>query len=171
MCHRYPLVVVGVCCGRPGPQSQLPQPERRSAASRCRGSFSSFYCRPERRHLSCSLRQPRFVALSATHGPQQPWRTCRPKQREWGPFPRHAWPTSPTSFITYPLAEGRDDRSIGDARYSTLHLGEAGDKCPESFSGLLPHCVEVGLHAVLLVSTGEVRNEPRTELFPGVDRP
>ena len=74
-------------------------------------------------------------------------------------------------FITHSLAEGRDDRSIGDARYSTLHLGEAGDKCPESFSGLLPHCVEVGLHAVLLVSTGEVRNEPRTELFPGVDRP
>jgi hypothetical protein len=29
--------------------------------------------------------------------------------------------------------------------------------------------VQVGLHVVLLVSTGEVRNEPRTELFPGVD--
>jgi hypothetical protein len=74
-------------------------------------------------------------------------------------------------FITYPLAEGRDDRSIGDARYSTLHLGEAGDKCPESFSGLLLHCMEVGLHAVLLVSTSEVRNEPCVEIFPGVDRP
>jgi hypothetical protein len=72
-------------------------------------------------------------------------------------------------FITYPLAEGRDDRSIGDTRYSTSHLGEAGDKCPESFSGLLPYYVQVGLHVVLLVSTGEVRNEPRTELFPGVD--
>jgi hypothetical protein len=73
-------------------------------------------------------------------------------------------------FITHSLAEGRDDRSIGDARYSTPHLGEPGDKRPESFFGLLPHCVEVGLHAVLLVSAGEVRCEPRTELFPGVDR-
>jgi hypothetical protein len=59
-------------------------------------------------------------------------------------------------FITYPLAEGCDDRSIKDTRYSTSHLGEAGDKCPESFSGLLPYCVQVGL-------------EPRVELFLGVD--
>jgi hypothetical protein len=29
--------------------------------------------------------------------------------------------------------------------------------------------MEVGLHAVLLVSTGEVRNEPHAELFLGVD--
>jgi hypothetical protein len=36
--------------------------------------------------------------------------------------------------------------------------------------GLLSHCVEVGLHAMLLVSAGEVRYEPRVELFPGVDR-
>jgi hypothetical protein len=72
-------------------------------------------------------------------------------------------------FIVHSLAEGRDDRSIGDARYSTLHLGEARDKRPESFSGLLPHCVEVGLHAVLLVSTSEVRCDPRAEFFPGVD--
>jgi hypothetical protein len=72
-------------------------------------------------------------------------------------------------FITYPLAEGCDDRSIGDTRYSTSHLGEAGDKCPESFSGLLPYCVQAGLHAVLLVSTGEVRTEPRAERFLGVD--
>jgi hypothetical protein len=28
---------------------------------------------------------------------------------------------------------------------------------------------EVGLHTVLLISTGEVRHEPRTELFPRVD--
>jgi hypothetical protein len=55
-------------------------------------------------------------------------------------------------------------------RYSTSHLGEAGDERPESLPGLLPHCMEVGLHAVLLVSTSEVRNEPRAELFPGVDR-
>jgi hypothetical protein len=33
----------------------------------------------------------------------------------------------------------------------------------------MPHCMEVGLQAVLLVSTGKVRNEPRAELFPGVD--
>jgi hypothetical protein len=73
-------------------------------------------------------------------------------------------------FITHPLAEGYDDRSIRDARNSTSHLGEAGDKRPESFSGFLPHCVEVGLHVVLLVSAGEVRCEPRAELFPGVYR-
>jgi hypothetical protein len=72
-------------------------------------------------------------------------------------------------LITYSLAEGRDDGSIGNARYSNSHLGEVGDKRPESLLGLLPHCVEVGLHTVLLVSAGEVRNEPRTELFPGVD--
>jgi hypothetical protein len=29
--------------------------------------------------------------------------------------------------------------------------------------------MEVGLHTVLLVSTGEVRHEPRTEFFLGVD--
>jgi hypothetical protein len=72
-------------------------------------------------------------------------------------------------LITYSLSEGRDDGSIGNARYSTSHLGEAGDECPESLPELLPHCVEVGLHAVLLVSADEVRNEPRAELFPGVD--
>jgi hypothetical protein len=72
-------------------------------------------------------------------------------------------------LITYSLAEGRDDGSIRNAMYSTSHLGEAGDERPESLLGLLPHCVEVGLHTVLLVSAGEVRNEPRAELFPGVD--
>jgi hypothetical protein len=72
-------------------------------------------------------------------------------------------------FITYSLTEGRDDGSIGNARYSTSHLGEAGDKCPESLLEFLPHCVEVGLHTVLLVSVGEVRCEPRVELFPEID--
>jgi hypothetical protein len=72
-------------------------------------------------------------------------------------------------LITYSLAEGRDDGSIINARYSTSHLGEVGDECPESLPGLLPHYVEVGLHTVLLVSAGEVHNEPRVELFPGVD--
>jgi hypothetical protein len=72
-------------------------------------------------------------------------------------------------LITYSLAEGRDDGSIGNAMYGTSHLGEAGDERPESLLGLLPYCVEVGLHTVLLVSAGEVRKEPRAELFPGVD--
>jgi hypothetical protein len=40
--------------------------------------------------------------------------------------------------------EGRDDGSIGNARYSTSHLGEAGDKRPEGLPGLLPYRVEVG---------------------------
>jgi hypothetical protein len=72
-------------------------------------------------------------------------------------------------LITYSLSEGRDDGSIRNARYGTSHLGEAGDEFLESLPGLLPHRMEVGLHTVLLVSTGEVRNEPRVELFPGVD--
>jgi hypothetical protein len=44
-------------------------------------------------------------------------------------------------LITYPLLEGRDDGGIGNTRYSTSYLGEAGDKRPEGLSGLLPHCV------------------------------
>jgi hypothetical protein len=72
-------------------------------------------------------------------------------------------------LITYSLAKGRNDGSIRNARYSTSHLGEAGDEHPESLPRLLPYRVEVGLHTVLLVSAGEVRNEPRAELFPGVD--
>jgi hypothetical protein len=74
-------------------------------------------------------------------------------------------------FITYPLAESSDDGSIRNTRYGASYLSEAGDKRPESFPELLPHCVEVGLHAMLLVSTGEVRYEPHAELFLGVDRP
>jgi hypothetical protein len=69
----------------------------------------------------------------------------------------------------YSLAEGRDDGSIGNARYITSHLGEAGDERLESLLGHLPYFLEVGLHTVLLVSAGEVRNEPRAELFLGVD--
>jgi hypothetical protein len=30
--------------------------------------------------------------------------------------------------------------------------------------------MEVSLHAMLLISTGEIHCEPRAELFPGVDR-
>jgi hypothetical protein len=65
--------------------------------------------------------------------------------------------------------EGRDDGSVGNTRYSTSHLGEARDKRSESLPGFLPHCMEVGLHAVLLASAGEVRCEPRAEIFPGID--
>jgi hypothetical protein len=70
----------------------------------------------------------------------------------------------------YSLAESGDDGSIENTRYSASYLGEVGDKRLESFSGLLPHCVEIGLHAMLLISGGEVCCEPRAELFPGVDR-
>ena len=73
-------------------------------------------------------------------------------------------------LITHPLSESSDNGGIGDTWYSPSYLGEAGDEGPESFPGLLPHCMEVCLHAMLLVSAGEVRREPRTELFPGVDR-
>jgi hypothetical protein len=72
-------------------------------------------------------------------------------------------------LITYPLSEGRDDGGIGNMRYSTSYLGEAGDKRPEGLSGFLPYNMEVGLHTMLLVSAGKVRNEPCTELFLGVD--
>src|SRR5688572_11291937 len=72
-------------------------------------------------------------------------------------------------FIAYSLTEGRDDGSIRNARYSTSHLGEAGDKRPESLPGFLPHCVEVGFHTVLLLSAGKVRCEPRAELFLEID--
>jgi hypothetical protein len=44
-------------------------------------------------------------------------------------------------LITYPLSEGHDNGGIGNARYSTSYLGEAGDKRPEGLSGLLPYCV------------------------------
>jgi hypothetical protein len=71
-------------------------------------------------------------------------------------------------FITYSLAEGGDDGSIRDTGYSPTYLCEAGDEGLESFPGLLPHCMEVCLHAMLLVSAGEVRGE-RAELFLGVD--
>jgi hypothetical protein len=44
-------------------------------------------------------------------------------------------------LITYPLTEGRDDGGIGNTRYSTSYLSEAGDKRPGGLSGLLPYCV------------------------------
>jgi hypothetical protein len=69
----------------------------------------------------------------------------------------------------HPLAESGDDGSVEDMGYSPSYLDEAGDEGPESFFGLLPHCMEVSLHAMPLISTGEVRCESRAELFPGAD--
>src|SRR6185295_16216402 len=74
-------------------------------------------------------------------------------------------------LITYPLTESSDNRCIRDTRNGTPYLGEARDECPERLSGFLPHGVEVSLHTMLLVCTGEVRCEPRTELLPGLNRP
>ena len=74
-------------------------------------------------------------------------------------------------LITHPLSESSDNGGIRDARYSPPYLGETGDESPESLPGFLPHCMEMSLQAMLLISTGKVRCEPCTELFPGVDRP
>jgi len=73
-------------------------------------------------------------------------------------------------LVAYSLAESSDNRRVGDSGDCTSYFCEARDKGPERLSGFLPHCMEVGLHAMLLVSTGEVRRERRTELFPGPDR-
>jgi hypothetical protein len=67
-------------------------------------------------------------------------------------------PGSPSAFDTGALAFGHDRSCMYLSEAS--HLGEAG---------LLPHRMEVGLHTVLLVSTGKVRNELLAKLFPGVD--
>jgi hypothetical protein len=72
-------------------------------------------------------------------------------------------------LIMHPLSESNDDRGIGDTRYSTAYLGEAGDESPESLPGFLSYGMEMSLHAMLLISTCKVRCEPCTELFPGVD--
>jgi hypothetical protein len=69
----------------------------------------------------------------------------------------------------YSMSESHDDRSIRNTRFHTLYLGEAGDELLEGFPGLLPHCIEVGFHTVLLVNTGKVCYEPRIEFFPGID--
>jgi hypothetical protein len=74
-------------------------------------------------------------------------------------------------LIMHSLSESSDNRGIGDARYSPSYLGEAGDKSLESLPRFLPHCMEMSLHAMLLISTSEVCCELCTELFPGVDRP
>jgi hypothetical protein len=74
-------------------------------------------------------------------------------------------------FITHPLSESSDNRGIGDARYGPAYLGKAGDESPEGLPGFLPYGMEMSLHTMLLISTSEVRCEPCTELFLGVDGP
>jgi hypothetical protein len=70
-----------------------------------------------------------------------------------------------------PLAERSDYGSIRDMGDCSTYLDEAGNKCPESLPGSLPHCMEVCLHTMLLVSAGAVRHEPHAELFLGVYGP
>jgi hypothetical protein len=64
-----------------------------------------------------------------------------------------------------PLSESYDNRCIENTWNGSTYLGEAGDEGPEGFPGLLPHSMEVGLHAMLLVCAGEVHGEQHTE-FP-----
>jgi hypothetical protein len=139
------------------------------AASRGRGSSSSS-CRLGRRHPSHPSGRLRSVVLSATHGPRQLWHTCRQSEERDDSFHVMCGQLFQHLFIMYPLAESSDDGSIRDTGYSPSYLSEAGDESPESFPGFLPHRMEVSLHAMLLISVGEVRCEPRVELFLGVDR-
>jgi hypothetical protein len=67
------------------------------------------------------------------------------------------------------LTESHDDRCIGDMWNGSTYLGEAGNEGLESFAGLLPHGMEVGLHTMLLVRAGEVHHELCAELSPGLD--
>jgi hypothetical protein len=160
-------VTGGAYCARPALYPRLRQSGQQTVASYSHGSSSSF-CHPGRRHPSHPTGRPQFVGPSAMHGPRRLWRICRPERRVWG-FHVVRGQLLQHLLITYSLTEGRDDGSIGNARYSTSHLGEAGDERPESLPGLLPHRMEVGLHSMLLVSTGEVHYKPRAELFPRVD--
>jgi hypothetical protein len=162
-------------CGRgrllrsPRPRSRLQRPEQWTAASGSRGpsSFSSY--RPGGRHPSHPTGSPGLwgrvpcTALGSSGAFVGQGEECGDSFHVVRGQPLQHF------LITYSLTEGRDDGSIGNARYSTSHLGEAGDERPESLPELLPHRMEVGLHSMLLVRTSEVRNEPRAELFLGVD--
>jgi hypothetical protein len=165
----YPSAVAGVCCGRPGLRSLPRPPERWTAASGSRGpsSFSSFRPRgrPRATRLGSSSLWGR-VACTTLGG----FGAFVGQSEERGDsFHVMCGQLLQHFFITYSLSKSRDDGSIRNTRYRTSYLGEAGDEFLEGFPGLLPHCMEVGLHTVLLVSTGKVRHEPRTEFFPGVD--
>jgi hypothetical protein len=169
MSRCYPSAAVDVCCGRPGPQSWLQRLERWSAASGSRGPSSFSSSHPGDGTRATRLGSPGLwgrvpcTALGGSGAFVGQSEECGDSFHVMrGQLLQHF-------LITYSLTEGRDDGSIGNARYSTSHLGEAGDERPMNLPGLLPHRMEVGLHTMLLVSTGVVRNEPCAELFPGVD--
>jgi hypothetical protein len=72
-------------------------------------------------------------------------------------------------LIMDPLTECRGNRCIRNTWNGSTYLSEARDEGPEGFPRFLPHGVEVGLHAMLLVRAGEVRRELRAELSLGLD--
>jgi hypothetical protein len=159
---------MGACCGRTGLRSWLQPPERWTVASGSRGpSFSSFRpgdgTRATRLGSSGLWGRVPCTTLGGSGAFIVQSKECGDSFHVMcGQLLQHF-------FITYSLSEGRDDGCIRNAGYGTSHLGEAKDELSESLLGLLPHRMEVGLHTVLLVSTGKVRNEPRAELLPGVD--
>jgi hypothetical protein len=53
-------------------------------------------------------------------------------------------------------------------QYVSSYLSEAGIEFPERFLRFRPHCMEVGLHTMLLVSAGKVHGELSIDLFPGM---
>jgi hypothetical protein len=168
MSRCYPSVAVGACCGRLGPRSQLQRPARLTAAFRSRCPSFSF-CRPGGGARATCLGNSGLrgqVPCTALGGSG----TLVSQSKERGDSLHVMCGQLLQHFlITYPLTEGCDDGGIRNTRNSTSYLGEAGDKCPEGLSGLLPHCMEVGFHTVLLESTSEVRYEPRTKFFLGID--
>jgi hypothetical protein len=60
-------------------------------------------------------------------------------------------------LIMNPLSENSDNGVIRDATYSPPYLGEMRDESLESLPGFLPHCMEMSLHTMLLISTGEAK--------------
>jgi hypothetical protein len=105
------------------------------------------------------------------HGPQQLWHIIGQSEERSDGFHVLRRQFLQHLLITHPLSKSSDNGGIGDARYSPPYLGEMRDESSESLPGFLPHYMEVSLHAMPLISTGEVRCEPCIELFPGVDRP
>jgi hypothetical protein len=73
--------------------------------------------------------------------------------------------------IAYPLTKSSNDRCIENTRDGPSYLDEPGGEGSEHLPGSLLHGMEVGLHAMLLVGTGEVRYEPRIEPLLGVNGP
>jgi hypothetical protein len=169
MSRCYPSAVVGVCCGRPGLRSRLQPLERWTAASGSRGpsSFSSF-------HPGTALEPLDWVALvcgAECHArPSAALAHLSARAKSVGTVSTSCVANFSNIFSSRtPCRKAVMMEASENTWYSTSHLGEVGDELSEGLSGLLPHRMEVGLHTVLLVSTGKVRNEPRVELLPGVD--